>query len=386
MNSKKENRKFLLALLFAFIVHIIIFLLLYFQEKIDSTRKWITLKDLYQTEDIDKQKYKAPVTFEPTKPEETKPEPPQPEKKIEKEEAPPKEEPKVPKFPQFKPEDFLSDAALIPGASSNKTILDAGNNKVLEIEDGKEDVRIPLLASDSPETVGELHRDEREDSTLGQTEETKEILEATQESFTEVTEQPAPYTSPDTAKGSIKKAATAVSNKTKTVTKKKMPLILKRETSSAPKLKNVIEGFTKFMNEEGNNAHLERRGSNNGTLNFEEAKLISYFNKIIEFFKSAQETYPEFLIQAITNYARKNPFALKLQTYFKLVISNDGKLKSISIVEKSGVPEYDDFLSAQFQHAAPYPPVPKHLNKDEIIFPIGVYTLLKAPPGSSYFF
>ena len=366
MNSKKENRKFLLALLFAFIVHIIIFLLLYFQEKIDSTRKWINLKDLYQTEDIDKQKYKAPVTFEPTKPEETKPEPPQPEKKIEKEEAPPKEEPKAPKFPQFKPEDFLSDAALIPGASSNKTILDAGNNKVLEIEDGKEETEETL-----DETVSE---------TTDEVTETTDTVEIKEEQT--VLPQIA---APEITKRTREKITPKV-GPTKTVTKKKMPLILKRETSSAPKLKNVIEGFTKFMNEEGNNAHLERRGSNNGTLNYEEAKLISYFNKIIEFFKSAQETYPEFLIQAITNYARKNPFALKLQTYFKLVISSDGKLKSISIIEKSGVPEYDDFLSAQFQHAAPYPPVPKHLNKDEIIFPIGVYTLLKAPPGSSYFF
>lgn len=128
------------------------------------------------------------------------------------------------------------------------------------------------------------------------------------------------------------------------------------------------------MNEEGNNPYLERNGSKDGKIDFEEANLLRYFNKLIDFFHNASEPFSDQIQKLILRYLEKHKDEGRIAGYYRLIIGPKGELEDIRVINESGLKEYDRMIVEQFKRAAPFPPIPKHLKKDKVVFPITIYT------------
>ena len=145
-----------------------------------------------------------------------------------------------------------------------------------------------------------------------------------------------------------------------------------------PKLANLTQGFINYMREEGNNQFLERKG-NSDKIDPHEAKLISYYNKIISFFHRASRTTTNEFSQIVERYVSMNSGAIKIEVGIKLIINKNGSLADIILMQNSGFRAYDNYIMKTFESAAPFPPVPDHLSKDELVFPLMIYTPLEKP-------
>lgn len=152
----------------------------------------------------------------------------------------------------------------------------------------------------------------------------------------------------------------------------------RQQTSAAyvPNLANLTQSFVQYMNEEGNNQFLERKG-NSDKFNPHEAKMVSYYNKVISFFHRCARPQLSTFSNLVENYMSLNPGAGKIEVGLKLIINKDGSLAEIMLTQNSGFNPYDNHIIKIFQEAAPFPPVPDHLSKDELIFPINIYTPLE---------
>lgn len=148
--------------------------------------------------------------------------------------------------------------------------------------------------------------------------------------------------------------------------------ILDRSIPDSPKMPHLLEGFTKFMEEEGNNQYLWRSGTG-FSHDVKDAKHITYLNKIIEFFYSANDKNNTSWQQDVYLYAKANRLST-IQTGLEIDIAADGKLKSIKVIEESGSPVYDRVIVDQFKRASAFPPIPKHFKKDNFKFRIRVFT------------
>lgn len=348
--NERNDKKFLLALLLAIIIHLIIALFIALHKSLNLAKEELMVNELLNKEINKIKRQQAPVTFK-------------------NDEQPPegkKESQQTIDLSQLNT--LQHEAALIPGASSDKTVIDAENVAAPDQEDHEEN------KLDQPhETFDDMPaQEEQEIEEPIQPTPMQQQPSALEKTMTSTTHTLEPKKDALQKRGRRKKRATT-------------PVILKREYKDAPKLKNVIEGFTTYMNQEGNNAHLERAGSKNGFFNLEEAKLIAYYNRVIDFFKKTDPDYPDNVVRALRWHAEKNAGKKEIGTTFKLVITKDGKLEEIRILESSGVQEYDDFIKEKFKKAAPYPPIANHLNKEKIIFPIYIYTLLKSPRVGFFF-
>jgi hypothetical protein len=154
--------------------------------------------------------------------------------------------------------------------------------------------------------------------------------------------------------------------------------LIQSDQSMLPKLANLTKGFINYMKEEGNNQFLERKGDSD-KIDPHEAKLISYYNKIISFFHKASRPKMMEFNRVIEAYISRNSGSLKIEVGIKLIINKDGSLADIILMHNSGFNAYDNYIIKTFEDAAPFPPVPDHLSKDEFIFPIIIYTPLDRP-------
>lgn len=151
--------------------------------------------------------------------------------------------------------------------------------------------------------------------------------------------------------------------------------ILDRSIPDSPKMPYLLEGFTKFMEEEGNNQYLWRSGTG-FSHDVKDAKHITYLNKIIEFFYSAADRNNTNWQQDVYLYAKARKLST-IQTGLEIDIAADGKLKSINVIEESGSPVYDRVIVDQFKRASAFPPIPKHFKKDNFKFRIRVFTPIR---------
>ena len=74
-----------------------------------------------------------------------------------------------------------------------------------------------------------------------------------------------------------------------------------------------------------------------------------------------------------------NPSAIRIEVGLKLIIRKDGTLEDVIVVYRSGYSDYDRHIIRIFENAAPFPPVPDHISKTELAFPIAIYTPLERP-------
>ena len=153
----------------------------------------------------------------------------------------------------------------------------------------------------------------------------------------------------------------------------------RRKTSveAASQLAKITQGFVNYMKEEGNNQFLERQG--NGKFDPHEAKLISYYNKIISFFHKAARMNNSTFNDIVSRFVNMNPSVRRIEVGLKLIIKKDGRLEDVIVVYRSGYDDYDRHIIRTFENAAPFPPVPDHISKDELAFPIAIYTPLERP-------
>lgn len=326
MINERNEKRFLIALLLAILIHCLLALFLFIHKKITTIEE-----QLSRHEALNKEQRKAPVVFQHDE---------EPQKTID------------PSFFQ----ELSTPAALIPGASSEKTITDAEN--------------IP-----APNALQQAEAEEQAEPIVEEDSETN--MQEHENALPENVAEPLPETPSQAGVATQQRAP-----RKKRSRRSRQPHILKRTYADAPKLKNVIEGFSKFMHEEGNNAHLERAGSRNGFFDPEEAKLIAYYNKVIEFFKHADTTYPDYVSRAISYFIEKHPHLLQFGATCKLVIARNGTLEEIKLLESSGIREYDELIMTRFKQAAPYPPIPQHLKREKIIFPIYIYSPVTSSSGA----
>src|SRR3990167_463766 len=151
----------------------------------------------------------------------------------------------------------------------------------------------------------------------------------------------------------------------------------KTSVAAASQLAKITQGFVNYMKEEGNNQFLERQG--NGKFDPHEAKLISYYNKVISFFHKAARMNNSTFNDIVSRFVNMNPSVRRIEVGLKLIIKKDGRLEDVIVVYRSGYDDYDRHIIRTFENAAPFPPVPDHISKDELAFPIAIYTPLERP-------
>jgi hypothetical protein len=89
-------------------------------------------------------------------------------------------------------------------------------------------------------------------------------------------------------------------------------------------------------------------------------KNASYVNKIFSFMQSAW-------------FIKRNELKIRSNTRTTigifLTLDKNGQIINLSKTRSSGIQEIDDIVMATIKYAAPYPPIPDHLNKDTFDFP-----------------
>lgn len=129
------------------------------------------------------------------------------------------------------------------------------------------------------------------------------------------------------------------------------------------------------MPKPGNNKYLWRGTGKGISHNVKDIKKLSYLNKIIEFFLSAEKPYITEQEKEMVWHARGAGLK-KIQVLLEMKIAKDGSLEYITVIQSSGFRLYDQLIVDQFKRAARFPDVPKHFKKDYFKFRLGVFTPL----------
>lgn len=132
----------------------------------------------------------------------------------------------------------------------------------------------------------------------------------------------------------------------------------KEEPSAAPK-KNIIaltKGFVEKLTGEHGTDLIDRDGDPNKRPSFEELKFLGYEAKINWALQASWKQNFEY------NTQRK---AIPGKVDVAFVIDAQGNPHNITIVQSSGKQELDKTIINNIRNAAPYPPIPAHLNMVE---------------------
>lgn len=343
---KKRDKKIIMwAVIIALILHLIIFVsnfleIPWFKLSPEEQKKRDNLAEQlrkHKNKDMGalKPQSTAPVKFQSLPEEE--PEPPKPQEQLKPE---PKQQinqqPPQPKKIEQKKESQL------PKQETPKKIKSTPTKKVIENKLAK-----PVPEKNKGQNEGEIKKLEniKEPEKIEKIEDNKNIKLPPPK---ETQEAPEPQSGP------------------------RIPKMVERNYADRPKMPaNIIHGFFKFMEEEGNNKYLYRAGSN-FSYDPRDAKYLSYINKIIEFFHGANNPNDIDWLRDAIMYGRAKKMD-KIQTGYELTIGPQGHLENIKIIDTSGFPAYDRKNLEQFKRAAPFPPIPKHFKKDKFKFRIGIF-------------
>gem|GEM_PF-3556916 len=127
----------------------------------------------------------------------------------------------------------------------------------------------------------------------------------------------------------------------------------------APRKKNIIaltKGFIEKLSGESGTDLVDRDGDPNKRPTFEELKFLSYEAKINWALQASWK-------QNIERSQRHKAVPGTVDVAF--VINAQGIPQNITIMQSSGMPELDDTIVYNIKNAAPFPPIPEHLNMAE---------------------
>lgn len=145
----------------------------------------------------------------------------------------------------------------------------------------------------------------------------------------------------------------------------------KKDKTPRIKRKSILsmtKGFLQHLKDEGNDL-IKREGDDNKIPTLQDLKEASYIQKVL-----AQFQQEIFILQNQMSSAQKE----NLLTNFKsnpvilLIIGLKGNLYKLNLLNSSGASNYDKHIITAFKQAAPYPPIPKHLNKKLFKLPVKV--------------
>lgn len=344
MNNQQERKFFLIALLIALLINIVILLFLFLKPYTEHIIQFAR----------DNIAHKAPVVF---KHEEPAPQQPQPESV--------KQQPAVSQQKHIQPPQPDMPAALTRSFGS----LDGNPDKKL---DKQQPVPKKEIEKQPKEKIIEPQEEQQPEEPVEEADEIQETQEqAAPEPTPEEVSQPEPEMLDATDVTVLPKED---SKKTKTASGKKSKKVktIKRTAHGPTMSKDVIEGFNSYMQQQGNNAFLERQGVNR-QMTQEEQNILNYYNRVISCFKKSETEYDDLLIREVKRFMRKNPQAAKIEVTIRVIINADGSLDEIRKYYGSGVDVYDNYIIDTFKKAAPYPRIPIFIKQDKIIFPVTIY-------------
>lgn len=133
----------------------------------------------------------------------------------------------------------------------------------------------------------------------------------------------------------------------------------KETPDEAPRKKNIIaltKGFVEKMIGENGTDLIDRDGDPNKRPTFEELKFLSYEAKINWALQASWK-------QNIERSEKHKPIPGTVDVSF--IIDARGIPQNITIVQSSGMNELDQTIVHNIKNAAPFPPIPEHLNMAE---------------------
>ena len=147
------------------------------------------------------------------------------------------------------------------------------------------------------------------------------------------------------------KAGEKLENET-TPPKLKKRSIMSYDDSAKPILPaSFVEGFLNVP-EGGQHAYTFLSDKNLNKTNF---KTVCYIDKVFTFMQNSWN---------VNKQKIKNHKAVATNIGISLVLNEDGKIISLEKTYPSPYQEIDDIVLETIKNAAPYPPIPKHLNKE----------------------
>lgn len=133
----------------------------------------------------------------------------------------------------------------------------------------------------------------------------------------------------------------------------------KETPDEAPRKKNIIaltKGFVEKLTGENGTDLIDRDGDPNKRPTFEELKFLSYEAKINWALQASWK-------QNIEHSEKHKPIPGTVDVAF--VIDARGIPQNITIMQSSGMQELDQTIVHNIKNAAPFPPIPEHLNMAE---------------------